>query len=80
MEATGNASIAGSSDAAAVEIFNTRRLKAITSRSRRPTSRRQDVARLLAAGVFAGSWRQTRRRMLRRRVARRARLVVHRTR
>jgi len=84
MEATGNAltiaRIVGP-HVAAVEIVNTRRLKAITE-SRQKTDRHdaKTLAQLLAVGMFAGSWQpdeQT--RMLRRLVARRARLVTHRT-
>lgn len=67
---------------AKVEIVNTRRLKAITE-SRQKTDRHdaKTLAQLLAAGMFAGSWQPDEAtRMLRRRVARRARLVTHRTR
>ncbi|RDI73180.1 Transposase IS116/IS110/IS902 family [Gaiella occulta] len=85
MEATGNAlaiaRIIGP-HVAAVEIVNTRRLKAITA-SKQKTDRHdaKTLAQLLAAGMFAGSWQPDEAtRMLRRRVARRARLVVHRTR
>jgi len=56
-------------------------LKAITE-SKQKTDRHdaKTLAQLLAAGVFAGSWQPDEAtRMLRRRVARRARLVVHRT-
>jgi transposase len=85
MEATGNAlaiaRILGP-HVAAVEIVNTRRLKAITE-SKQKTDRHdaKTLAQLLAVGMFGGSWQpdeQT--RMLRRRVARRAALVTHRTR
>jgi transposase len=67
---------------ALVVIVNTRRLKPI-SESKQKTDRRdaKTLAQLLAAGMLEGSWQpdeQT--RALRRRVARRARLVVHRTR
>jgi transposase len=82
MEATGNvlaiARIIGPY-VAAVEIVNTHRLEAITESKQK--SDRHDAktpAQLLATGMFAGSWQPT--RMLRRRVARRARLVEHRTR
>ncbi len=85
MEATGNAlaiaRIIGPY-VAAVEIVNTRRLKAITD-SKQKTDRHdaKTLAQLLAAGMFAGSWQPDEAtRMLRRRVARRARLVTHRTR
>ena len=85
MEATGNAlaiaRIIGP-HVAAVETVNTRRLKAITE-SKQKTDRHdaKTLAQLLAAGMFAGSWQPDEAtRMLRRRVARRARLVVHRTR
>ena len=85
LEATGNAlAIARivAPHAAAVEIVNTRRLKAI-SESKQKTDRHdaKTLAQLLAAGMIAGSWQpdeQT--RALRRRVARRARLVIQRTR
>jgi transposase len=84
MEATGNAlaiaRILGP-HVAAVEIVNTRRLKAITE-SKQKTDRHdaKTLAQLLAAGMFAGSWQPDEAtRMLRRRVARRARLVAHRT-
>ena len=85
MEATGNAlaiaRIIGP-HVAAVEIVNTRRLKAITE-SKQKTDRHdaKTLAQLLAAGMFEGSWQPDEAtRMLRRRVARRARLVAHRTR
>jgi transposase len=85
MEATGNAlaiaRIIGP-HVAAVEIVNTRRLKAITE-SKQKTDRHdaKTLAQLLAAGMFKGSWQPDEAtRMLRRRVARRARLVTHRTR
>lgn len=85
MEATGNAlaiaRIIGP-HVAAVEIVNTRRLKAITE-SKQKTDRHdaRTLAQLLAAGIFVGSWQPDEAtRMLRRRVARRARLVIHRTR
>jgi transposase len=85
MEATGNAlaiaRIIGP-HVAAVEIVNTRRLKAITE-SKQKTDRHdaKTLAQLLAAGMFAGSWQPGEAtRMLRRRVARRARLVTQRTR
>jgi transposase len=85
LEATGNAlAIARivAPHVAAVEIVNTRRLKAI-SESKQKTDRHdaKTLAQLLAAGMIAGSWQpdeQT--RALRRRVARRARLVIQRTR
>lgn len=85
LEATGNAlaiaRIIGP-HVAAVEIVNTRRLKAI-SESKQKTDRHdaKTLAQLLAAGMFEGSWQPDETtRALRRRVARRARLVVHRTR
>ena len=85
LEATGNAlaiaRIIGP-HVAAVEIVNTRRLKAIAE-SKQKTDRHdaKTLAQLLAAGMFAGSWQPDEAtRMLRRRVARRARLIVHRTR
>ena len=81
MEATGNAlaiaRIIGP-HVAAVEIVNTRRLKAIAE-SKQKTDRHdaKTLAQLLAAGMFEGSWQPDEAtRMLRRRVARRARLVV----
>src|SRR4051812_11819007 len=85
MEATGNAlAIARiiAPHVAAVEIVNTRRLRAI-SESKQKTDRQdaKTLAQLLAAGMFQGSWQPDEAtRMLRRRVARRARLVVHRSR
>jgi transposase len=85
MEATGNAlaiaRIIGP-HVAAVEIVNTRRLRAITE-SKQKTDRHdaKTLAQLLAAGMFEGSWQPDETtRVLRRRVARRARLVIHRTR
>jgi transposase len=85
MEATSNAlaiaRIIGP-HVAAVEIVNTRRLKAI-SESKQKTDRHdaKTLAQLLAAGMFEGSWQPDETtRALRRRVARRAKLVVHRTR
>lgn len=85
MEATGNAlaiaRIIGP-HVASVEIVNTRRLRAI-SESKQKTDRHdaKTLAQLLAAGMFEGSWQPDETtRMLRRRVARRARLVTHRTR
>jgi transposase len=65
-----------------VVIVNTRRLKAI-SEAKHKTDRHDArmLAQLLAAGLLDGSWQpdeQT--RALRRRVARRARLVTHRSR
>ena len=85
MEATGNAlaiaRIIGP-HVAAVEIVNTRRLRAI-SESKQKTDRHdaKTLAQLLAAGMFEGSWQPDEpTRVLRRRVARRARLVTHRTR
>lgn len=85
MEATGNAlaiaRIIGP-HVAAVEIVNTRRLKAIAE-SKQKTDRHdaRTLAQLLAAGMFEGSWQPDETtRVLRRRVARRARLVTHRTR
>ena len=85
MEATGNAlAIARIIEphVASVEIVNTRRLKAI-SESKQKTDRHdaKTLTQLLAAGMLAGSWRPDETvRALRRRVARRARLVIHRTR
>ncbi len=85
MEATGNAlaiaRIIGP-HVAAVEIVNTRRLRAIAE-SKQKTDRHdaKTLAQLLAAGMFEGSWQPDETtRALRRRVARRARLVTHRTR
>lgn len=85
MEATGNAlaiaRIIGP-HVAAVEIVNTRRLRAI-SESKQKTDRHdaRTLAQLLAAGMFEGSWQPDEAtRVLRRRVARRAKLVAHRTR
>ena len=85
MEATGNAlAIARIIEphVASVEIVNTRRLKAI-SESKQKTDRHdaKTLAQLLGAGMLEGSWRPDETtRALRRRVARRARLVTHRTR
>jgi transposase len=85
LEATGNAlAIARIIEphVASVVIVNTRRLKAI-SESKQKTDRRdaRTLAQLLAAGMLEGSWQPDETtRALRRRVARRARLVVHRTR
>ena len=65
-----------------VVIVNTRRLKAITE-SKQKTDRHdaRTLAQLLAAGMLDGSWQPDEHtRALRRRVARRARLVTHRTR
>lgn len=85
LEATGNAlAIARIIQAhvAKVEIVNTRRLKAITD-AKHKTDRHdaKALAQLLAAGMLEGSWQPDEHtRALRRRVARRAKLVTHRTR
>jgi transposase len=85
MEATGNALAIARIIApyvAAVEIVNTRRLRAI-SESKQKTDRHdaRTLAQLLAAGMFEGSWQPDEAtRVLRRRVSRRAKLVAHRTR
>lgn len=65
-----------------VVIVNTRRLKAIAE-AKHKTDRHDAklLAQLLAAGMLEGAWLPDERtRALRRRVSRRARLVVHRTR
>jgi hypothetical protein len=67
---------------AQVVIVNTRRLKAI-SESKQKTDRQdaKTLAQLLAAGMLSGSWQPDETiRALRRRVARRARLVSYRAR
>jgi transposase len=85
LEATGNAlAIARiiKPHVAQVVIVNTRRLKAIAE-SKQKTDRHdaKTLAQLLAAGMLSGSWQPDERtRALRRRVARRARLVSHRAR
>ena len=85
LEATGNAlAIARiiKPHVAQVLIVNTRRLKAI-SESKQKTDRHdaKTLAQLLAAGMLSGSWQPDETiRALRRRVARRARLVAHRAR
>jgi transposase len=85
MEATGTALAVAriiAPHVAAVEIVNTRRLRAI-SESKQKTDRHDAkmLAQLLAAGMFGGSWQPDEAtRMLRRRVARWARLVRQRTR
>jgi transposase len=85
LEATGNAlAIARviKPHVAQVMIVNTRRLKAI-SESKQKTDRHdaKTLAQLLAAGMLSGSWQPDETiRALRRRVARRARLVAHRAR
>ena len=85
LEATGNAlAIARIIEphVAEVVIVNTRTLKAI-SESKQKTDRHdaKTLAQMLAAGMLTGSWRPDElTRALRRRVARRARLVTHRTR
>jgi transposase len=85
LEATGNAlAIARIIEphVAEVVIVNTRTLKAIAE-SKQKTDRHdaKTLAQMLAAGMLTGSWRPDElTRALRRRVARRARLVTHRTR
>jgi transposase len=85
LEATGNAlAIARiiKPHVAQVVIVNTRRLKAIAE-SKQKTDRHdaKTLAQLLAAGMLSGSWQPDETiRALRRRVARRARLVSHRAR
>jgi transposase len=85
LEATGNAlAIARiiKAHVAQVVIVNTRRLKAI-SESKQKTDRHdaKTLAQLLAAGMLSGSWQPDETiRALRRRVARRARLVSYRAR
>jgi transposase len=85
LEATGNAlAIARIIEphVAEVVIVNTRTLKAI-SESKQKTDRHdaKTLAQMLAAGMLTGSWKPDElTRALRRRVARRAGLVTHRTR
>lgn len=85
LEATGNAlAIARIIEphVAQVVIVNTRRLKAIAE-SKQKTDRHdaKTLAQLLAAGMLSGSWQPDETvRALRRRVARRSRLVAHRAR
>ena len=85
LEATGNAlAIARiiKPHVAQVVIVNTRRLKAIAE-AKQKTDRHdaKTLAQLLAAGMISGSWQPDETiRALRRRVARRARLVSHRAR
>jgi transposase len=85
LEATGNAlAIARITEphVAEVVIVNTRKLAAI-SESKQKTDRHdaKTLAQMLAAGMLSRSWMPDElTRSLRRRVARRARLVTHRTR
>ena len=85
LEATGNALVIAriiEPHVAEVVIVNTRTLKAIAE-SKQKTDRHdaKTLAQMLAAGMLTGSWRPDElTRALRRRVARRARLVTHRTR
>lgn len=85
LEATGNALAIARiirPHVAQVLIVNTRRLKAIAE-SKQKTDRHdaKTLAQLLAAGMLSGSWQPDETiRALRRRIARRARLVAHRAR